>query len=57
MTTSEAVKILEAAAKVEGLSMLDFLSEVNLYPEEYTSTIRQAYDVFMVAGREFFAPV
>jgi hypothetical protein len=57
MTTSEAVKILEAAAKVEGLSMLDFLGEVSLYTEEYSSNIRQAYDVFMVAGREFFAPV
>jgi hypothetical protein len=57
MTTSEAVKILEAAAKVEGLPLLDFLGEVNLYTEEYTSTIRQAYNVFMKAGREFFAPV
>jgi hypothetical protein len=57
MTTSEAVKILEATAKVEGLPLLDFLGEVNLYPEEYTSTIRQAYNVFMKAGREFFAPV
>jgi len=57
MTTSEAVQILEAAAKVEGLSMLDFLGEVSLYTEEYSSNIRQAYDVFMVAGREFFAPV
>ena len=57
MTTSEAVQILEAAAKVEELPLLDFLGEVNLYPEEYTSSIRQAYHVFMVAGREFFAPI
>ena len=57
MTTGEAVKILEAAAKVEGLPLLDFLGEVRLYTDEYSSSIRQAYNVFMVAGREFFAPV
>ena len=57
MTTSEAVKILEAAAKVEQLPLLDFLGEVRLYTDEYSSSIRQAYNVFMVAGREFFAPV
>jgi hypothetical protein len=57
MTISEACEILEAEAQVEDLLLLDFLSEVRLYPEEYTSSIREAYDVFMVAGREFFAPV
>ena len=57
MTTSEAVQILEAAAKVEGIPLLDFLGEVRLYTAEYSSNIRQAYHVFMVAGREFFAPV
>jgi hypothetical protein len=57
MTTSEACKILGDAAEIEGLPMLDFLGEVRLYPEEYTSVIRQAYHVFMSAGREFFAPL
>jgi hypothetical protein len=57
MTTSEACKILGDAAEIEGMLLLDFLGEVRLYPEEYTSIIREAYDVFMVAGREFFAPV
>ncbi len=57
MTTSEACKILGDAAEVEGLLLLEFLGEVRLYPDEYTSSIRQAYDVFMAAGREMFAPV
>ena len=57
MTTAEACKILGDAAKVEGMLLLEFLGEVRLYPEEYTSNIRQAYDVFMAAGREMFAPV
>jgi hypothetical protein len=57
MTTSEAVQILQAAAEVEGLPLLDLLGEVSLYPEEYSSNIRRAYDVFMRAGREMFAPV
>ena len=57
MTTSEACKILGDAAEIEGMLLLDFLGEVRLYPEEYTSIIRQAYHVFMSAGREFFAPL
>ena len=57
MTTSEAVQILQAAAQVEGLPLLDFLGEVSLYPEEYSSNIRRAHYVFMAAGREFFAPL
>jgi hypothetical protein len=57
MTTAEACKILGDAAKVEGMLLLEFLGEVRLYPEEYTSNIRQAYHVFMAAGREMFAPV
>jgi hypothetical protein len=57
MTTAEACKILGDAAEVEGMLLLEFLGEVRLYPDEYTSSIRQAYDVFMTAGREMFAPV
>jgi len=57
MTTAEACKILGDAAKFEGMLLLEFLGEVRLYPEEYTSSIRQAYAVFMAAGREMFAPI
>ena len=57
MTTAEACKILGDGAKFEGMLLLEFLGEVRLYPEEYTSSIRQAYAVFMAAGREMFAPI
>jgi hypothetical protein len=57
MTTAEACKVLGDAAEVEGLLLLDFLGEVRLYPDEYNASIRQAYDVFMQAGREMFAPI
>jgi len=57
MITSEAVQILEAAAKDRNLPMLEFLGEVSLWTDEYSLTIQDAYHVFMRAGRQMFAPV
>jgi UDP-N-acetyl-D-mannosaminuronate dehydrogenase len=57
MTTAEAVKILEAAAKDRNLPMLEFLGEVSLWTDEYSLSIQDAYHVFMRAGRQMFAPV
>ena len=57
MTTAEACKILETAAKDRGMLLLDFLQEVDRYTDDYTLSIQDAYRVFMRAGREMFAPV
>ena len=57
MTTAEAVKILEAAAKDRQLPLLEFLGEVSLWTDEYSLSIQDAYHVFMRAGRQMFAPV
>jgi hypothetical protein len=57
MTTAEACKILETAAKDRGLLLLDFLEEVRDYTDDYTLTIQDAFLVFARAHREMFAPI
>ena len=57
MTTAEACKILETAAKDRGLLLLDFLEEVRDYTDDYTLTIQDAFFVFARAHRQMFAPI
>ena len=61
MTLTEAIAVLEAERRIQGVEMLELLIDIRNNPEDYMTNTKaviiQASEVFNKVGAEFFAEV
>ena len=61
MTLTEAIAVLEAERRIQGVEMLELLIDIRNNPEDYMTNTKaviiQASEVFNKVGQEFFAEV
>ena len=61
MTLTEAIAVLEAERRIQGVEMLELLIDIRNNPEDYMTNTKaviiQASEVFNNVGAEFFAEV